>query len=71
MLGQGWGLDGWGLGLTLVARLRGRTATQRSAKKGSENRPALSGGMDWWRMEWPFSRVRKIFFRDRNFQEKR
>ena len=20
-------------------------------------RPALSGGMDWWRMEWPFSRV--------------
>ena len=33
-------------------------------------RPALSGGMDWWRMEWPFSRVRKIFFRGRNFQEK-
>ena len=32
-------------------------------------RPALSGGMDWWRMEWPFSRVRKIFFRGRNFQE--
>ena len=31
-------------------------------------RPALSGGMDWWRMEWPFSRVRKIFFRGRNFQ---
>ena len=25
--------------------------------------------MDWWRMEWPFSRVRKIFFRGRNFQE--
>ena len=20
-------------------------------------RPALSGAMDWWRMEWPFSRV--------------
>ena len=32
-------------------------------------RPALSGGMDWWRMELPFSRVRKIFFRGRNFQE--
>ena len=32
-------------------------------------RPALSGGMDWWRMEWPFSRVRKIFFRGRNLQE--
>ena len=32
-------------------------------------RPALSGGMDWWRMEWPFSRVRIIFFRGRNFQE--
>ena len=29
----------------------------------------LSGGMDWWRMEWPFSRVRKIFFRGRIFQE--
>ena len=26
-------------------------------------RPALSGGMDWWRMEWLFSRLRKIFFR--------
>ena len=24
-------------------------------------RPALGGGMDWWRMEWPFSRVRKYF----------
>ena len=35
----------------------------------SNIRPALSGGMDWWRMEWPFSRVRKIFFRGRNFQE--
>ena len=25
-----------------------------------------SGGMDWWRVEWPFSRVRKIvlFFRN-------
>ena len=33
------------------------------------SRPALSGGMDWWRMEWPFSRVQKIFFRGRNFQE--
>ena len=33
-------------------------------------RPALSGGMDWWRMEWPFSRVRKIFFRGRNFAGK-
>ena len=33
------------------------------------SRPALSGGMGWWRMEWPFSRVRKIFFRGRNFQE--
>ena len=32
-------------------------------------RPALSGGMDWWRMEWPFCRVWKIFFRGRNFQE--
>ena len=32
-------------------------------------RPALSGGMDWWRMEWPFSRVRKIFFRGRIFQQ--
>ena len=32
-------------------------------------RPALSGGMDWWRMEWPFSRLRKIFFRGRNFLE--
>ena len=32
-------------------------------------RLALSGGMDWWRMEWPFSRVRKIFFRGRNFLE--
>ena len=28
-------------------------------------RPALSGGMDWWRMERPLSRVRKIFFRGR------
>ena len=25
--------------------------------------------MDWWRMERPFSRVRKIFFRGRIFQE--
>ena len=33
------------------------------------NRPALSGGMDWWRMGWPFSRVRRIFFRGRNFRE--
>ena len=33
------------------------------------NRPALSGGTDLWRMEWPFSRVRKIFFRGRNFQQ--
>ena len=33
-------------------------------------RPALSGGLDWWRMEWPFLRVRKIFFGGRNFQEK-
>ena len=33
------------------------------------NRPALSGGMDWWRMESPFSRVRKMFFRGRNLQE--
>ena len=32
-------------------------------------RPALSGGLDWWRMEWPFSRVRNIFFRGRIFQE--
>ena len=24
-------------------------------------RPALSRGMDWWRMEWPFFRVRKYF----------
>ena len=32
-------------------------------------RPALSGGMDWWCMEWLFSRVRKIFFRGRNSQE--
>ena len=31
--------------------------------------PALSGGMDWWRMESPFSRVRKILFRGRNLQE--
>ena len=35
------------------------------------HRPALSGGMDWWRMEWPFSRVRKIFFRGRDSQENR
>ena len=35
----------------------------------SKCRPAPRGGMDWWRMEWPFSRVRKIFFRGRNFQE--
>ena len=34
----------------------------------SKHRPALNGGMDWWRMEWPFSRVRKIFFRARNLQ---
>ena len=33
------------------------------------NRPALSGGMDWWRREWPFSRVRKLFFRGRNLQQ--
>ena len=26
-------------------------------KKSAIARPALSGGMDWWRMEWPFSRV--------------
>ena len=32
-------------------------------------RPAVSGGMDWWRMEWPFSRARKIFIRGRIFQE--
>ena len=24
-------------------------------------RPALCGGMDWWRREWSFSRVRKYF----------
>ena len=29
------------------------------------DRRALSGGMDWWRMEWPFSRVQ----RGRNLQE--
>ena len=32
-------------------------------------RPALSGGMDWWRMELPFSRARKIFFRGRILQQ--
>ena len=37
---------------------------------GNTNRPALSGGMDWWRMKWPFSRVPKIFFGGRIFQEK-
>ena len=37
--------------------------------RGAISRPALSGGMDWWRMEWPFSRVPKIVFRGRNFQE--
>ena len=42
-----------------------RTLLFQRSKKG----PALSGGMDWWRMEWSFSRVRKIFFRGRNFQE--
>ena len=26
-------------------------------------------GMDWWRLEWPFSRVRKKISRGRNFQE--
>ena len=43
----------------------------KSIKRAENNihRPALSGGMDWWRMEWPFSRVRKIFFRGRIFQE--
>ena len=32
-------------------------------------RPALSGHMDWWRMEWPFSRATKVLFRGRNSQE--
>ena len=32
-------------------------------KQHSRNifRPALSGDMDWWRMEWPFSRVQNHF----------
>ena len=40
---------------------------QRRTQRGVENsregktRPAPGGGMDWWRMEWPFSRVRKYF----------
>ena len=33
-------------------------------------RPALSGGMDWWRMEWSLSRVRKIFFQRLKFTGK-
>ena len=41
----------------------------RSPRTCATIRPAPSGGMDWWRMEWPFSRVRKIFFRGRIFQE--
>ena len=36
----------------------------------STNRPALSGGMDWWRMEWPFSRVRTNIFQRPNFPGK-
>ena len=35
----------------------------------NHDRPALSGGMDWWRMKWPFSRVRRIFLRGRNLQD--
>ena len=52
-----------------------RESIRRSARirpnrlRAPNTRPALSGGMDWWRMEWPFSRVRKIFFRGRIFQE--
>ena len=42
-----------------------RQLPQSALNVAHRNRPALSGGMDWWRMEWPFSRVRKIFFRDR------
>ena len=37
--------------------------------KRSKFRPALSGGMDWWRMEWPFSRVLKTPARGWNLQE--
>ena len=33
-------------------------------------RPALSGGMDWWHMEWPSSRVRKNIFQRPKFPGK-
>ena len=32
-------------------------------------RPALSGGMDWCSVEWPLSRVRRIFFTGQNLHE--
>ena len=60
------------LELLLLQLLSINTCVFKRMKKlqlREENRPALSGGMDWWRMEWPFSRVRKIFFRGRNFRE--
>ena len=38
-----------------------KTRLVRIWPSASKIRPAPSGGMDWWRMEWPFSRVRKIF----------
>ena len=44
--------------------LRGseRTPTIQTARgTGAINRPALSGGMDWWRMEWPFPESEKYF----------
>ena len=31
--------------------------------------PAHSGGMDWWHVEWPCSRVQKIFSSGRILQE--
>ena len=40
------------------------------AKRNNIIRPALSAGMDWWRMEWPFSRVRKKVFSEAEFARK-
>ena len=48
---------------------RGVSRSLRPKPFASICRPALSGGMDCWRMELPFSRVRKRFFRGRNLQE--
>ena len=43
---------------TGYANCFGNCSRTLSKSRNSFCRPALSGGMDWWRIEWPFSRVR-------------